>query len=157
MFHLFFRCMLQVCLSGCCIYFTHMLQVFYLNVTYVLQWLFKCFFASVSDAYLKCFVCLRTYVANVSSGCFKSRSGVAHVPLLSLPFFPFPPSYRGSSSSMGKPYPTSTQMPSEVLAPGGLMRRDARLVAPEQDEVRAVHSLCAGNKQPRASVRTFGR
>ena len=31
----FFRRMLQVCLSGCCICFTHMLQVFYLNVAYV--------------------------------------------------------------------------------------------------------------------------
>jgi hypothetical protein len=38
MFHLFFRCMLQVRLSGCCICFTHMLQVFYLDVAYVLQW-----------------------------------------------------------------------------------------------------------------------
>ena len=28
-FHLFFRRVLQVCLSGCCICFTHMLQVFY--------------------------------------------------------------------------------------------------------------------------------
>ena len=30
-----FRRMLQVCLFGCCICFTHMLQVFYLNVEYV--------------------------------------------------------------------------------------------------------------------------
>ena len=42
MFHLFFRCMLQVFLSGCCICFTHMLQVFYLNVAYVAM-VFKCF------------------------------------------------------------------------------------------------------------------
>jgi hypothetical protein len=32
MFHLFFRRMFQVCLSGCCICFTHTLQVFYLDV-----------------------------------------------------------------------------------------------------------------------------
>ena len=32
----FFRRMLQVCLFGCYICFTHMLQVFYLNVAYVL-------------------------------------------------------------------------------------------------------------------------
>ena len=38
MFHLFFRRMLQVCLSECCICFTHMLQVFCLDVAYVLQW-----------------------------------------------------------------------------------------------------------------------
>jgi hypothetical protein len=34
----FFRFMLQVCLFGCYIYFTHILQVFYLGVAYVLQW-----------------------------------------------------------------------------------------------------------------------
>jgi hypothetical protein len=33
----FFKFTLQVCLFGCCIYFTHMLQVFYLDVAYVLQ------------------------------------------------------------------------------------------------------------------------
>jgi hypothetical protein len=33
-FHLFFRRMLQMCLFGCCICFTHMLQVFYLNVAH---------------------------------------------------------------------------------------------------------------------------
>jgi hypothetical protein len=37
----FFRRMLQVCLSGCCICFTHMLQVFYLDVVYVYN-SFKC-------------------------------------------------------------------------------------------------------------------
>jgi hypothetical protein len=40
---------------------------------------FMCFFASVSDAYFKCFICLQMYVVNVSSGYFKNRSGVAHV------------------------------------------------------------------------------
>jgi hypothetical protein len=37
MFHFFLKHMLQVCLSGCCICFIHMLQVFYLDVAYVLQ------------------------------------------------------------------------------------------------------------------------
>jgi hypothetical protein len=37
MFFCFFRCMLQVCLSGYCICITHMFQVFYLDVAYVLQ------------------------------------------------------------------------------------------------------------------------
>jgi hypothetical protein len=36
-FHLFFRRMLQACLIGCCICFTHILQLFYLDVAYVLQ------------------------------------------------------------------------------------------------------------------------
>ena len=39
----FSRRMLQVCLFGCCLCFTHMLHVFYLNVAYVLQW-FQVFF-----------------------------------------------------------------------------------------------------------------
>jgi hypothetical protein len=43
MFHLFFQTMLQVCLFRCCICFTGMLQVFYLDVAYVLQWIFMCF------------------------------------------------------------------------------------------------------------------
>jgi hypothetical protein len=33
-----FQMYVQVCLFGCCICFTHILQVFYLDVTYVLQW-----------------------------------------------------------------------------------------------------------------------
>jgi hypothetical protein len=31
---------------------------------------------SVSIACFKCFICFYTYVANVSSGCFKNRSDV---------------------------------------------------------------------------------
>jgi hypothetical protein len=31
-----------------------------------------------SDVY-KCFICFQTYVVNVASRCFKSRSGVVHV------------------------------------------------------------------------------
>jgi hypothetical protein len=39
-FHLFFSDICCKCvLSGCCICFTHMLQVFHFNVAYVLQWL----------------------------------------------------------------------------------------------------------------------
>ena len=52
----FFRSILQVCLFGCCICFTHMFQMFYLNVAYVLQW-FWGVFASVSDVCCKCFSC----------------------------------------------------------------------------------------------------
>jgi hypothetical protein len=37
MFHLFFRRMLQMCLFGCCICFTHMLEVFYLAVAYAFK------------------------------------------------------------------------------------------------------------------------
>jgi hypothetical protein len=40
--------------SGCCICFTHMLQVFYLDVVYVLQWLHMRF-PGVSYVCCKCF------------------------------------------------------------------------------------------------------
>ena len=59
-----------------------MLQVFCLDVAYVLQCLSKCFqvcVSSVSDTCFKCFSCLQKHVANVTSVCFKSRSGIAHV------------------------------------------------------------------------------
>jgi hypothetical protein len=42
MFHLLFRRMLQSCLSGCCICFTHMLQVFYVDV-HMFTMVFMCF------------------------------------------------------------------------------------------------------------------
>jgi hypothetical protein len=71
---LFFRRMLQVCLSGCSIYFTHMLQVFYLDVTFVCN-SFKVFlsvFASASDVCFKYFICILLYVVSITSECFKS-------------------------------------------------------------------------------------
>jgi hypothetical protein len=87
-------------------------------------------FASVLDPCFKCFICLQTHFANVSSGCFKSRSDVANAAKVlvaggqrlaaklrllpraffvrrasptpfSPPSFPFPPSRRGSSSLVG--------------------------------------------------------
>jgi hypothetical protein len=54
----------------CCKCFTWMLRIFAM--------VFKCFscgFASVSDACFKCFMGIQTYVSNVASICFKSRSG----------------------------------------------------------------------------------
>jgi hypothetical protein len=36
MFHLFSKHMFQVCLFGCCICFTYMFQVFYLDIAYIL-------------------------------------------------------------------------------------------------------------------------
>jgi hypothetical protein len=54
---------------------------FFLNVAYVLQWLLSVFsfFATILNAWFKCFICLHTYLVNVSSRCFKSTLGVAHV------------------------------------------------------------------------------
>jgi hypothetical protein len=61
----------------CCKCFIWMLRIFYNG--------FKCFsgvFASVLDAYFKCFICLHTYVVSVASGCFKSRLVVTSPSLL---------------------------------------------------------------------------
>jgi hypothetical protein len=77
----FFRCKLQVCLSGCCICFTHILQVFYLDAAFVCNGfqVLQMFFQVFSDACFKCFIYLQTYVASVAPRYFKSRSDVAHV------------------------------------------------------------------------------
>jgi hypothetical protein len=50
MFHLFFKCMLQVYLFGSCICFTHTLQVFYLDAAYFFNE-----FLSVFRCFCKCF------------------------------------------------------------------------------------------------------
>ena len=68
--------MLQVCLSGCCICFTHTLHALYLDVCVWLQ-CFLSVFQVFQKLVFKCFNCLQTYVATVVFGCFKSRSGVA--------------------------------------------------------------------------------
>jgi hypothetical protein len=47
------------------------------------QAFFQVFFTSVSEACFKYFICLQTYVASITSGCFKSRSGLAHVAMSS--------------------------------------------------------------------------
>jgi hypothetical protein len=64
----FFTRMLQVCLSGCCICFTYMLQVFYLDVAHVCNGFkcFSCIFASVSYTYFKSFIYLQTYVVSIA-------------------------------------------------------------------------------------------
>ena len=56
MFHLFFRRLLQVCLSRCCICFRTYIASFYLDVAYVCNCVFQVFsgvFANVSDASFK--------------------------------------------------------------------------------------------------------
>jgi hypothetical protein len=73
MFHMFFQTFVLNVSSRCCICFTCMLQVFYLDVVYVcksFQALCKCFIRM-----LQMFQLFRTYVATVSSRCFKNRSG----------------------------------------------------------------------------------
>ena len=47
----FFRRMLQMCLSGCCICFTHILHVFYLDVAYICKGfqVFSTFKCIISD------------------------------------------------------------------------------------------------------------
>jgi hypothetical protein len=75
----FFRCMLQVCLSRCCICFHPYITKCFIWMLRMFCNVFKCFltvFASVSDACFKCFIVF-TYAAIVASGCFQTRSGVA--------------------------------------------------------------------------------
>jgi hypothetical protein len=70
------------------VYISHICcKVFCLNVAYVLQWfhVFLDVFASVSYACFKCFIRLHTYIVNVASRCFKSRSDVASPSLPSAP------------------------------------------------------------------------
>jgi hypothetical protein len=68
--------------------FILMLHMFHTYVGSIFIWMlhmfcngfssvFQMFFASVSDACFNCFICLQTYVTNVSSRCFKTRSGGA--------------------------------------------------------------------------------
>jgi hypothetical protein len=61
-----------IVIHGCCKRVSPMFHLFVL-------WMYV---ASVSDACLKCFVCLLLYVASVASGCFKSRSDVALVAMV---------------------------------------------------------------------------
>jgi hypothetical protein len=51
---LFFGHMLQLCLSGCCYVFTHMLHVLYFWMLRMVAMVFKC----VSVVFFKCFKCL---------------------------------------------------------------------------------------------------
>ena len=71
-------------LSGCCICFTHMLQVFYLDVAYVFQWfqVFSGVFASVSDTCFKCFSCFGGMFQVWLIGCCKNRSGFAYIAMV---------------------------------------------------------------------------
>jgi hypothetical protein len=54
-------------LPGCC-------KCFYNGFSSVSNCFCKC-----SDACFKCFICLQTYVVNISFVCFKNRSDVASV------------------------------------------------------------------------------
>jgi hypothetical protein len=54
----------------------------YVDVVYVcnvFQAFLGVFFANISEACFKCFIYLQKYIASVAFGCFKSRSGIAHV------------------------------------------------------------------------------
>ena len=74
MFHIHACCKCFKC-------FICLLQLFHLDIIYVcngFQLFFRCF-ASVSDVCCKCFNCFHIYDVGVSSGCCKSRFGIAHV------------------------------------------------------------------------------
>jgi hypothetical protein len=126
MFHLFFRRTLQIYLCACCIYFTHMLLVFYLDVAYGCNG-FQAFlgvFASISYACSKCL-----YVASVASRCFKNKLDVAH----------------GMRVGSGR----GRAWTHEMQARAG----DVRVARPP---LGCAEQGCRLRLQPRASVRTSG-
>jgi hypothetical protein len=143
----YFICFFQIYVTSVFIWMLHM---FHTYVASVFIWMLRTWcngfqvfhlfvFASVSDSFFKCFIYLRTYIANASSACFKSRSGVAHVAMASvaagqwlarglrlqpcafltrrassspLPPFPSLPSISLRQFELDrKPYPMSTQTP----------------------------------------------
>jgi hypothetical protein len=57
------------CLSRCCVRVVNVFKCF----------MFHVFFASVLETFFECFIYLQTYVSNILSAYFKSRSGVTHV------------------------------------------------------------------------------
>ena len=74
--------MLQMFYLDVCVCFTHMFASVFVRMLHMFCNGFANVlgaFANVSDACFKCFIFLQTRVAKVSSGCFKSRSGVVHV------------------------------------------------------------------------------
>ena len=84
MFQLFqlFQIYVSIVSCGCCKIdrdVAHVAMVVHVCLQAPIPQCFICFLytyvASVSDAYLKCFICLPLYVASVASGCLKSRSG----------------------------------------------------------------------------------
>ena len=102
-------------------------------------------FASVLDAYFKCFICFQTYVAIVASGCFKTRSSVAS------PSSPFLLSHLGVRHGKAEAVPTGTGRP-HMLA-GGRSRRDVSEQARDAGQGAAAQGIQTGG----ASVRTSGR
>jgi hypothetical protein len=82
MFHLFF----QMHVASVFIWILHMFSHICCKCSI---WMLRMFcngfqvfldvFTNILDACFMCFICLQMYVSNTASGCFKSRSGVAHV------------------------------------------------------------------------------
>ena len=113
-------------LSGYCIYFAIAFHVF-LGV-----------FTSVLDVCFKCFICLRTYVANVSSKCFKSRSGVVYVAMVPvvgrqrhvIGLYVLPRATRLTLSSPLSPFPSLHLTSMLALALGWGSSRGATLKGP---------------------------
>jgi hypothetical protein len=75
-----YTCMLRTYVLSVLRFHTYVCKCF-IWMLYMFAMVFKCFsgvFTSVSDDCFKCFICLLLYVATIVSGCFKSKSGVAH-------------------------------------------------------------------------------
>jgi hypothetical protein len=74
-----YTCMLQAYFSCGFMCFIRLLQAFHQNVAYMFAVVFKCFsgvFASVSNAYFKCFICLLCMLQLLHLDVSKDRSGL---------------------------------------------------------------------------------
>jgi hypothetical protein len=82
MFHLFFHMHVASVFIWILYIFSHICCKCSIWMLHIFCNGFKVFldvFTNVLDACFMCFICLQTYLSNVVSRCFKSRSGVAHV------------------------------------------------------------------------------
>jgi hypothetical protein len=79
MSHLFFSDIFCKCVYLNVVYDSHMCYKWFIGMLHMFCNGFSSVFTSVTNPCFKCFICLYKYVANVLSGCFKFRLGVAHI------------------------------------------------------------------------------
>jgi hypothetical protein len=155
-------------LSGCCVRvaevfkcfmcFSQVFQTHVLNVSFVFRRMLQMFHLNVAkvDRVLH-MLQWRLWLADnglpqgFGSYLMPSSRGAPR-PLLFLHSLSFPPSHNGSSSLARNPTRRAREHSRRWWPQVGRQRRDARVVAPEQAEVRVLRSLRTGNKQTHASV-----
>jgi hypothetical protein len=134
-----FKCMLQVCLSGCCICFTQCCKCFIWMLLMCCNGFQVCFhvFLQLFQTHIS-----SVFVVSIAFGCFKSRCGVAHSMCVG--------SGRGASGARASVW---------HRPPGGRAKhRRQRAMSERRGPSRGPVKWKRGNGlQPRASVRISGR